>query len=182
MVSIIVLHFLGHSEYTKNGFQWQHGTTCRRYIESACTKLSAERWMCWDLFSLTNPVGSILVSATTSCKWPVYILHFGQPLTGNTTATLNRELQWTATAAKTSLQKWIRAASNFIALISSMSIGQKNVGSFFLELNSKKLYRSSGRRKESRSRIFMSFSRRSGAVTAMQCTKKRDTRAKLLFC
>ena len=87
--------------------------------------------MCWDLFSLTNPVGSILVSATTSCKWPVYILHFGQPLTGNTTATLNRELQWTATAAKTSLQKWIRTASNFIALISSMSIGQNNVGSFF---------------------------------------------------
>ena len=44
---------------------------------------------------------------------------------------------------KTSLKKWISAASNFIALIPSCSIRQ--MLSFFLELNSKGLYKSSGK-------------------------------------
>ena len=61
---------------------------------------------------------------------------------------------------------------------------------FFLELSSKRLYQSSGKEKESRCLVFTSstkreikaFSHRSRAVTAKKCTKKRDARAKLLFC
>ena len=46
-------------------------------------------------------------------------------------------------------KRQIRAASNFIALIPSRSIRQ--MLEIFLELNSKQLYRSSGREKKSRS-------------------------------
>ena len=54
----------------------------------------------------------------------------------------------TATATKTSLGKWIRAASKFIALIiTSRSVRQMLAN--FLELNSKGLNRSSGKEKES---------------------------------
>ena len=49
---------------------------------------------------------------------------------------------------------------------------------FFLKLNSERLYRSSG--KENKVVVFCS--RRSRAVTAKKCTKKRDARAELLFC
>ena len=71
----------------------------------------------------------------------------------------------------------------------SISFNLSNVGSF-LELNSKILYRSSGKEKESRCLVFMfstkreikAFSHRSRAVTARKCTKKRDARAKMLFC
>ena len=71
----------------------------------------------------------------------------------------------------------------------SISFNLSNVGSF-LELNSKILYRSSGKEKESRCLVFTfstkreikAFSHRSRAVTARKCTKKRDARAKMLFC
>ena len=71
----------------------------------------------------------------------------------------------------------------------SISFNSSNVG-IFLELNSKILYQSSGKEKESRCLVFTSstkreikaFSHRSRAVTAKKCTKKRDARAKLLFC
>ena len=49
---------------------------------------------------------------------------------------------------------------------------------FFLKLNSERLYRSSG--KENKVVVFCS--RRSRAVTAKKCTKKRDAHAELLFC
>ena len=52
----------------------------------------------------------------------------------------------TATATKTSLEKWIRAASNFIALTSSLLIRQMLAN--VLELNSKGLYQSSGKGKQ----------------------------------
>ena len=54
----------------------------------------------------------------------------------------------TATATKTSLERWIRAASNLIALIPSRS--NRKIFATFVELNSKRLYRSSGKAKESR--------------------------------
>ena len=71
----------------------------------------------------------------------------------------------------------------------SISFNLSNVG-IFLELNSKILYRSSGKEKQSRCLVFTSstkreikaFSHRSRAVMARKCTKKRDARAKLLFC
>ena len=49
---------------------------------------------------------------------------------------------------KTSLKKWSQAASNFIALIPFRSIRQTLGLNFFLELNSKRLHRSSGKEKE----------------------------------
>ena len=72
----------------------------------------------------------------------------------------------------------------------SISLKSSNVGTFFLELNSKRLYRSSGKDKESRCLEFTfstktynyAFSRRSRAVTAKKCTKKRGARTYLLFC
>ena len=90
---------------------------------------------------------------------------------------------------KASLKKWIRAASNFIALIPSRSIRQM-LTFFVLELNSKRLYRSSGKKKRKSSSCVhvlhktwhQVFSRRSRAVTAKKCTKKPDARAELLFC
>ena len=57
---------------------------------------------------------------------------------------------------------------------------------FFLDLNSKRLYLSSGKEKESRCLEFTSSTkrgilRRSREVTAKQYTKKRDARANLFF-
>ena len=57
---------------------------------------------------------------------------------------------------------------------------------FFLEFNSKRPYRSSGKEKESRRFVFTSsikrgISRRSRAVTAKKCAKKRDARADLFL-
>ena len=68
-----------------------------------------------------------------------------------------RMLTTTATATKTSLKKWIRAASNFIALIPYRLIRQ--FWPIFLELNSKRLYQSSGKEKES-CLVFPSSTRR----------------------
>ena len=51
-------------------------------------------------------------------------------------------------------KKWILASSNFIGLISSRSIRQMLAN--FLELNSKRLYQSSGKEKESRGFVFTS--------------------------
>ena len=64
------------------------------------------------------------------------------------------------------------------------------LANFFPELNSKGLYLSSEQEKLIRCLVFTSFikrdkkefSRRSRAVTANKCTKKRDARTKLLFC
>ena len=61
----------------------------------------------------------------------------------------------------------------------------------FSGFNSKRLYGSSAKEKESHCLVFTSsrkreifkvFSRRSRAATAKKCIKKRDARAKSLFC
>ena len=64
----------------------------------------------------------------------------------------------TATATKTSLTKWIRAASNFIALIPSRLIHQMLAN--VLELNSKGLHQSSGKEKGSCCLVFPSSTKR----------------------
>ena len=61
-------------------------------------------------------------------------------------------------ATKTSLKNWMRAASNFIALILSRLIRQ--MLAFFLELNSKELYQSSEKEKESCCLVFPSSTKR----------------------
>ena len=76
-----------------------------------------------------------------------------------------------------SFKKWRRADSNLIALIKFVKCWQ-----FFLESNSKRLYRSSGKEKESSLVFTSSTKRRSRVVMAKKCTKKRDARAELLFC
>ena len=70
-------------------------------------------------------------------------------------------------------------------IVPSRSIRQM-LAIFFLDLNSKRLYLSSGKEKESRCLEFTSSTkrgilRRSREVTAKQCTKKRDARANLFF-
>ena len=79
---------------------------------------------------------------------------------------LNRGLQWTATATKTSLQKWIRAASRTLSRLFYLCQFVK-CWQFFLELNSEKLYRSSGKEKE----VVVAFSRRFHVVVVQwrQC-------------
>ena len=85
-------------------------------------------------------------------------------------------------------EKGIRAASNFIALIPSRSIRQ--MLAIFLELNSEGLHQSSGKEKESCCLVFPSSSKREIShfhVVFVQrrqrnVQKKRDARAKLLFC
>ena len=72
----------------------------------------------------------------------------------------------------------------------SISLNSSNVLLFFLELNSKRLYRSSGKDKESRCLEFTSFTKRiimRFLVVVVpwrqgNCTKKRDARTDLLFC
>ena len=64
----------------------------------------------------------------------------------------------TMTVAKTSLEKGIRAVSNFIAPIPSRLIRQ--MLAIFLELNSKGLHQSSGKEKESGCLLFPSSTRR----------------------
>ena len=66
----------------------------------------------------------------------------------------------------------------------SISFKSSNFGNFFLELNCKGLHQSSGKEKESCCLVFspreiVALSRRSRALTAKKCTKKRD--AKLLL-
>ena len=61
-----------------------------------------------------------------------------------------------------------------------------NIGNFFLELSSRRLYQSSGKEKKSCCLVFPSSTgkqeaRRSRAETAKKCTKKRVARAELLF-
>ena len=67
----------------------------------------------------------------------------------------------TATATKTSRKKGSCAASNFIALILSHLIRQM-LAIFFLEMNSKRLYRSSGKEEESRCIVFTSSTKCEG--------------------
>ena len=86
-----------------------------------------------------------------------------------------------ATATTTLLKKWIRAASNLIALIPSRSIYH------MLELNSQRLFRGSGKEIGKPRHVHYKtwnevFSRCSRAVTAKKCIGKRDARADLLFC
>ena len=98
-----------------------------------------------------------------------------------------RELRQ-ATAAKTSPKKWIRAVSDFIALIPTPLMCQ--MLAIFQELNSKGLYLSSEKQNENHCLVFTpvhktwnyEVSRHSRAVTARKNTKTRDVRAKLLFC
>ena len=79
----------------------------------------------------------------------------------------------TATARKTSLKKYVRSASNFHALFPSCSIRQ--IWRFFLELNSNRLYQSSGKEKEGRCLAFTPSTereiRRRRAKMARKCTK-----------
>ena len=56
------------------------------------------------------------------------------------------------------VKKWIRAASNFIALIPSRLISQ--MLAIFLELNSERLHQSSGKEKESCCFVFLSSTKR----------------------
>ena len=70
------------------------------------------------------------------------------------------------------------------------SFNLSNAGDFFQELNSKGLYLSSRKEKENRCLMFTSSINREirkfqvvfVQKTAKKCTKKRDARAKLLFC
>ena len=71
------------------------------------------------------------------------------------------------------------AALNFMTLILARLI--RKMLQIFLELNSKGLYQSSGKGKESCCLVFPSLCC-SRATTAKNFTKKRDARAKLLFC
>ena len=90
----------------------------------------------------------------------------------------------TATTSKTSLQK-SKVKSGCLELYRaqySISFNSSNtVDNFFLELLSK--FR---KRKESRVLAFKSFTKREKrhfhVVVVQKCTKKRDARAKLLFC
>ena len=90
-------------------------------------------------------------------------------------------------------RRWVRKRhfKSHVALLKiyrdySNLFNSSNVGFFFLELNSKRLYRSSEKEKESHcleftSSITRGISRRCRAVTVKQCTKKRDARADLFF-
>ena len=88
-----------------------------------------------------------------------------------------------ATAAKTSPKKWIRAVSNFIALIPTPLMCQ--MLAIFQELNSKGLYLGSEKQNENHCLVFTpvhktwnyEVSSHSRAVTA-----RKNTNAKLLFC
>ena len=62
----------------------------------------------------------------------------------------------TATAKRTSLKKGVRATSNVIAFIPTLL----SILQIFLELNSKRLYQSSGKEKESRCLVFTSSTKR----------------------
>ena len=82
------------------------------------------------------------------------------------------------TATKTSLKKWICAASNFIALISSRLLRQILANLFLSWILEHCMYQSSGNEKEGCCLFFPSSSCNDGK----KCTKKRDALAKLLFC
>ena len=65
-----------------------------------------------------------------------------------------------ATATKTSLKKWIRTASNFIALTVLFHLVYFiKCWQMFLELNSKGLYQTSGKEKESCCLVFLSLTK-----------------------
>ena len=90
-------------------------------------------------------------------------------------------------------RRWLRKRhlKSAVALLNiyrdcSISFSSSNADNFFLDLNSKRLYLSSGKEKESLCLEFTSSTkrgilRRSREVTAKQCTKKRDARANLFF-
>ena len=73
----------------------------------------------------------------------------------------------------------LQTLSRFFHLVQFVKCWQ-----FFLELNSKILYQSSGKEKETRCLVFTSSTKcDSVTVTAKKmCTKKCDARAELLFC
>ena len=92
---------------------------------------------------------------------------------------------------KTSLKIWIRAASNFIALIPSRSIRQILpffVWSWILKDNievqqkEKKFVALCSATSSTKREIRYIFLRRSRAGTVKQCTKKHDAGAESLFC
>ena len=111
-----------------------------------------------------------------------------QSKNGHWRASATRTATATATASKTSLKKWICAASNFIALIPSRLIVW--MLAIFFEADSKGLYQSSAEEKESCSLVFPSSTSREIRhfhVLVLQwrqrnVQKKLDARAKLLFC
>ena len=94
-----------------------------------------------------------------------------------------------ATAAKTSPKKWIRAVSNFIALIPSTLMCQ--MLAIFQELNSKGLYLNSEKQKENRCLVFtrvvhktwyyeVSLHSRTVIMTARKNTKKACCTCKVI--
>ena len=85
-----------------------------------------------------------LVASVNHCK-------VDSPVSGRTKKQRRRRKTW--------LKKWIRAASNLIALIPSRLIRQM-LAIFFLELNSKGLHQSSGKEKESCCLVFPSSTKR----------------------
>ena len=123
----------------------------------------------------------------TWCK-PVYEIFLQKEkqtdVAGGSWLALNRELKQ---HRRRRLRK--RLLKSELALLQTLSrlfhrVKFVTCWQFFLELNSKRLHQSTGKEKESRCLVFTfsTFSRRSRAVTAKKCTKKRDSRAKLLFC
>ena len=99
------------------------------------------------------------------------------------------------------MQSWIwqkRHLKSEVALLQTLSplfhlVHFVKCWQFFLELNSKRLYLSSVKVRGSRCHVFTSSEKREIRqfhivvahwleLTAKKCTKKRDSRAKLLFC
>ena len=123
---------------------------------------------------LSKEITSQNVSPLPLCAY--YPGHWIGDLVLSQTFPLSRVTR-TATAMRTSLKKWIRATSNFSALIPSRLI-RTNVGNF-LELNSTGQYQSSGKQKESCCLLFPSSTKReirhfhvAPATTAKKCIQK----------
>ena len=77
------------------------------------------------------------------------------------------------TATASSLKKWIRAASNFIALFHLVQFVKHRLIS--LELNSKGLYQSSGKEKESHCLVFTSPTNvKLGIFTSLSCNDGKE--------
>ena len=105
-------------------------------------------------------------------RWSCFVPNFS-----SFTCYLGASATTTATATRTSLQKWIRVTSNVSALIPSRLIRQ--MLAIFLELNSNGLYQSSGKEKESCCLVFPSSTKReirhfhvAPATTANKCIQK----------
>ena len=81
---------------------------------------------------------------------------------------------------KTSLKKWIRAASNFMALIPSRLIRQ--MLSKGLDLNSKGLYQSSGKEKESCCLVFPFSTKREIKQFHVVVVRRRQRNVQKAWC